>query len=310
MVFKNYTLIFPASSTWFSFSIDFLYLDFGRSPHVLSYDPRTFTTSIPEPPEYINLRIPQYLRPTFDEQLAKKVKNLAIANSSSTFFFSKTTFIKEFWTVFSGIEKIVLADQLHNICSEAREEFVWIRTQQEKRISPLKEMGEWNQEVEKEKAVSQCLRKLYLWRGTGHTVRERNDMDKFEQELERTAPRSRPIPTIIRNGITTPNIKKRLLGICGSEDNFIQLNGLDFGFVLGDHEYEGSLNQSQLLSFLEMALERKTTACSEKPGLGCSIYGGKYTVLLEVPELLDKIDALGGGFENIRLREAEECVWN
>jgi len=307
---KNYMLLFPASSTWFSFSIDFLYLDFGMSPHVKSYKPRTFTTSIPKP-VYRNPGISHYLRPTFDEQLAKKVKNIAIANTCSGHFLNRANFIEEFWTVFSGVENIVLADQLHSLCSEAKEELVWIRNQRDEIVSRLNELSDRNQKVEREKADSQCLTKLYLWSGTGHDVPQRdNEIDRFEQELERTAPISRLMPTITRNGITTANIKKRLIGICGSEDNFIQLDGLDVDFILGLHEYHGSLNQSQLLSFLEMALERRTTSCSKRPGLGCFIDEGTQLLVEHVPELLDKIDALGGGFENIRLREAEECIWN
>jgi hypothetical protein len=266
-------------------------------------------TSITEP-VYTNTRMSQYLCPTFNEQLAKKVKNLAIANTFSTSFFNQTNFIEDFWTAFPGVKIIVLADQLHNLCSEIREELVWIRNQREKNVSPLEERNKRNQEVEREKVNSQCLKELYLWRGTGHIIERDNQIDRFEQELERTAPRSRPIPTVIRNSITTANIKKRLLGICGSEDNFQQLNGLDRDFVNGRHEYYGSLNQSQLISFLEMALERKTSACSKRPGLGCFLDEGAQLLLEEVPELLSRIDALGGGFENIRLREAEEGVWN
>jgi hypothetical protein len=80
---KHYTLLFPASSTWFSFSADFLHLDFGRSPYVMDYDPRHFDRSIPQPPlTPANLKSSRYSCPAFDTRLATKVKNLAINNSS------------------------------------------------------------------------------------------------------------------------------------------------------------------------------------------------------------------------------------
>ena len=92
-------------------------------------------------------------------------------------------------------------------------------------------------------------------------------MEKVIQILER--PTLRPLPTIIRKSITTAKIKKRLLGICGSKDNFEQLNGLDIDFAIGRHEYHGSLNSSQPITFIEMALERVSSACGRRPGCGC-----------------------------------------
>ena len=65
---------------------------------------------------------------------------------------------------FWGVEVVVLEDQLHNLCSEAGEELVWMKGQLGDKmiVSPLKDGGERSHELEREAAYSQCLRKLLL----------------------------------------------------------------------------------------------------------------------------------------------------
>lgn len=105
----------PASSTWFSFAIDFLYLDFGRSCHTLLYGPGTFTSSIVEP-EYVCPKLFRYTRPSFDEELAKRVKNLVISAEFRAYLGGRDPTVNELVAVFTGVEVLVLADQLHNTC--------------------------------------------------------------------------------------------------------------------------------------------------------------------------------------------------
>jgi hypothetical protein len=59
-----------------------------------------------------------------------------------------------------------------------------------------------------------------------------------------------------------------------------------------------------------MALERTTTSCSKKPGRGCWMDELWHALEGDVPEILSRLDALGSGFEGIRLREAEQGVWD
>jgi hypothetical protein len=121
------------------------------------------------------------------------------------------------------------------------------------------------------------------------------------------ASRSQSTIAIRRNSITTANIKRRLLEICGSEENLLQLKGLTYDFVFGEGEYSGALNQSQLLSFLEMALERKTTGCSKRPGRGCFLNEGTGAVVDGVAGINQKIEELGGDSKTcdyVRLKNA------
>jgi hypothetical protein len=291
--------------------MDFLYLDFGQWPHVVKYTPESFLNSLLRPDVPYRR---EHVRPKFDARYIKMIKNLALSTTRFyQFIVDNDEFVKDLWTVFSGVETIVLADPLHNLCSEVKEEFVWMKSKQQNTPS-LKEEYEKNvQQESSENANMQCLRELFLWRGTGHDVREDGTkIDEFEEKLERTAAIFRPTPPkIIRNGITTAKIKKRLLNICGSEDGFQQLNGLDITFLRRRHrhEYSSSLNRSQLISFLEMALERITTSCGRKQGLGCFIEEGSQSLQEDVPEILYWLDELGAGFEGMILREAEEGGW-
>jgi hypothetical protein len=106
---EHYTLLFPASSTWFSFSADFLYLDFGRSLHVMHYYPRHFNSSRPSSPHHPgNRKSSRYLCPKFNSQLAMKVKNLALDDAPYMTMLS--------W---AGVAREVLSEILwgENICS-------------------------------------------------------------------------------------------------------------------------------------------------------------------------------------------------
>ena len=58
-----------------------MHLDFYKSLHTLHYQPRHFTESIPDPRGLSSFRdLKCYQRPKFDENLTKKVKNLALGD--------------------------------------------------------------------------------------------------------------------------------------------------------------------------------------------------------------------------------------
>ena len=61
-------------------------------------------------------------------------------------------------------------------------------------------------------------------------------------------------PPPVRKSITAAILKKRLLAICGSENKFQHLAGLDWTFVTGDYDYTGRLDLDQQIAFLELSL--------------------------------------------------------
>lgn len=291
----NYTLLFPTSSTWFSFTADFLYLDFGRwALHMLSYLPRDFTASIPEP-DYVphNSWRYRYPRPIFNEELAKKIKNLVLSPSFYSGSWRWDSALNELVTIFTGVEVLILADHLYNGCCEGNEEFVWLRGQLGDEIGSRAQLEvdahgteRWR-ELETEKRHRHLLIDLLHWRGRfQHGSLDDNEVDDFLQAWERST-RSK-MPTVIRKSITTRRTKNRLLAICGSDDDFLALVGLDWGFVEGRHEYSGSLDLSQQLDYLELVIERVTTTCD----LGCADEEGGDRFRDDVPFLLYRIDML------------------
>lgn len=64
------------------------------------------------------------------------------------------------------------------------------------------------------------------------------------------------MPKIVRMNITSAALKKRLLEICGSEENMRKLESMDWAFVKGEHDYSGELDLSQRLVFLKLVLSR------------------------------------------------------
>lgn len=80
----------------------------------------------------------------------------------------------------------------------------------------------------------------------------------LEDELEtrRVLPGCRELPMLFSKSVTTAEVKNKLLKICGSEDNFRKLEGLDWEFVQGHHEYHGPLDLSQQIAYLNLVLDR------------------------------------------------------
>ena len=150
---QQYSLLFPASATWFSFARDFLHLDFGLSPHVVPYGIQDFTNWIPHQPLWpgnptrapARFKARRFLRPRFDEQLLARVRNVVVNDEIyiSMHRAMQATLAPD-WSraisimnVFRGLEVYVIADQLFNICHEDGEELVWIRGQLGDELSSL-----------------------------------------------------------------------------------------------------------------------------------------------------------------------------
>lgn len=305
---RFYTLLFPASSTWFSLSSDYLYLDFGQSPHTLQYHPRTFTSYLPEPDEVAqDPRLSRYKRPIFDEQLTQKVKNIALGDLALYPGPDVSRFLKEFIPVFSGVERIVLSDQLHSLCYEAGEDLVWLSCS-------LEDDSLWEyhdsreiQDSERNKWHRHLLWKMQMWGGSLY-ARSRRDVNAKEFLQLFNSDLSAPVPTVSRNGIVTRKFKNRLIDICGSEEDFGKLEGIDYRFVDGlfdyHSEYHGPLDLSAQISILKLILENMSTGCPRNQSDGCSITNFNTDLVDCVPDLLATIDNLE--FEKIRLAEAEE----
>ena len=297
IVKENYTLLFPVpstlfSSTWFSFSADFLYLDFGTGPHTLSYDPRHFTSSIPDPWYMTGPKYSRYPRPKFNSELLKGVKNLAISMCSMTQLYANRI-IDELAVLFTGVKVLILADQLFNTCHEYSEELVWLRGQLGDEINSIPQPNAdklWH-ESEIEEAYRHLLTKLPLWRApVNYTILEDENVTHFLQKWRRLTTGEMPI--VIRRSVVTTKTKDMLIDICGSEDNFQALAGLDFKYIQGEHTYSGSLDLYQQLSFLELMLARLSADFDTHCIQGCSIYECGDGVEEDMPFLLHRIDML------------------
>lgn len=286
----HYALLFPASSTWFSFSEDFLYLDFGISRHVLHYCNRHFDGSIPR---RFNPRNPacQYRYPKFDKHLLRKVKNLAF-----DMVVPLPRRVHELLAIFCGVEIVVLIDPLFSMCREYGDELVWLKGELGDEISSLSRIGADSygtgqmDEFEVEKDYRDLLYRLMLWKTEGiWGVFWYRDLDEIACFWEKSGI-GRPMPRITRKIITTANLKDALLNICGSEDDYEAFVGLDWSFVQGDWDYCGPLDLFQQLSFLELALARKTAEMD----LHCSCSSDEWDANLDadIPFLLYRIDML------------------
>lgn len=100
------------------------------------------------------------------------------------------------------------------------------------------------------------LRQSILWRDwTQYGKFADIDEEKLREEWDRHRGREGyDMPRVVRKSITTASLKRRLLAICGSENKFRHLAGLDWAFVKGDHNYTGRLDLDQQIAFLELSL--------------------------------------------------------
>lgn len=243
----------------------------------MQYEPRDFTVSIPDPPSIANEpRLSRYLRPRFDLELARKVKNLVITMSSKSA-------LDELMAAFTRVEVLVIADQLYNSCYEDGEELVWLKGQLGDEMSSLTGPDEdgrslaqlglnprnraSRQELKTEKQHMRMLGHLILWESLSYRALDDDEKDDLLEEWESQT--TKKLPIIIRKSITTAKSKTKLLAICGSEDNFTALLDLDWKFVEGK-TYNSSLSLYQQLGYAELILERVTADIVNNCKLGCS----------------------------------------
>lgn len=295
VVTREYEIIFPASSTWFSFSTDFLYIDWGGYCYdpCLSYSPGHFTASYVRHNE-----IGIWESPEISEDVAKKVKNVVLHKERIGGRRPEPEIVKDL-EVFSGMKILVLADRLHHM-DDTGKELVWLRGKlgdESRWLSELqaketvKEKGEANDEPETEREYREWLVKLLLWLDNGQ-YRKCNSVssERFKDEWEKRygLTDGREMPTIFRKSITTREVKNNLLEICGSEDDFQKLEGLDMEFVENKHEYSGPLDISQQIAFLELVLDR-TLAEYRLDSHG---HAAESENVFDISKILSKIDAL------------------
>ena len=229
----------------------------------------------------------RYPRPKFDPELAKKVENIVVSCPVGVSPAEKGR-IDKLVVVFTGVKVLVLADQLFSTCHEYSEELVWLRGQLGDEMSSITQLNVdklWH-ESEIEKRYRHFLRDLPLWKEpVGYMVLNMVE-DKGMNLLFQNWLTIREWPIVVRRSVVTANTKDVLIDICGSEDNFQALTGLDWKYVQGKHKYSGSLDRYQQLSFLELML---TTFSADLESQGCSHdrdAGQKITFLL------DRIDML------------------
>ena len=311
---KNYALIVPGSSVWFSYSNDFLYLDWGNKRDAVFYSASHLTMSFSQQlPVCSECYVRNLQHPKINEHLASRVQNLAINGSPEDVtggLGDKETFIaRDVMSSFPNVKLLVMADQMHD-SSEAEEELVWIRG----------DIGnELSEAAVKEEHDMARLRHSILWRDP----QQYNFSGKIKQErIERRWSKYRgttAMPKIIRRSIITSTLKQSLLAIC-REESLWKLSDLNWPFVTGVAEhhgrprldleppvYMGDLSISQQIGFLELALRRvsdnlRTNAWDSEDETVCSY---------DAVELLSKIEKLDvkKGFQDIALAEAEQMMW-
>lgn len=285
VVIRNYSVIFPSSSTWFSFSTDFLYLDWGLRcyDNIMTYNPDHFTTSSASgissgPFDLLDLRgygLPLtppslFAPPKISMDLAKKVKNLAV-------YIPYSSFNVEEWLVryllryFSGVTLLVMVNPLHLMKEVVvGQELVWLKDRMgdddlfanENR----KENGGVQYGPEPIRSFNLGLRDLIIQRDDGQydwcaPVARKSFEDTWAEN--HTASEGFEMPTILFKTITTAPVKERLLEICGSEDGFQKLMGLHWRFVKGTTEYSGPLDLSQQIAFFRLGQERLKETLAE-----------------------------------------------
>jgi hypothetical protein len=329
VVTQQYSLLFPASATWFSFARDFLHLDFGLSPHVVPYGIQDFTTGLPPQPlwpgnptrEPARFKARRFLRPRFDQQLLARVRNVVVNDEIYiSMHRAMQVTLGPDWSraisimnVFRGLEVYVIADQLFNICHEDGEELVWIRGQLGDELSSLSlsreyQRGtEFRRELEAEQEYRHLLTDLLLWKRppVKYSVLDDRDVAQLAREWSINS-RGRRLPTVVRKSITTAKIKDALLTICGSEDNFQGLTGLHWLYVRGRRDYKGSLDLSQQLGFLELLLEMTTADIDNNCQTCYPTPRGVRRSEEDVPFLLYRIDMLV--LEIMSIQEAEKTA--
>jgi hypothetical protein len=283
VVKKQYSLILPESSTWFSFAKDWLYLDWGGGGTV-PYAPRHFTPSFPE-----WIAAYQYGHPEINEHVAGQVRNLVIYQDIDYHKRNKDEewLIQDVMSVFTDVELLVIADRFHGK-HKSSDELVWLQ-------GALGDEENYQSEINEDERL--ILRNLILWRdGTQYNRCADIDEQKLRKEWEKYRGEGDKMPKLFKKSITTADVKQSMLDICGSERNFRKFATLDWEFVTGHQNHTGDLSLSQQISFLELALEQisSKTWCREegieKEGKfvwDISVLGSKIDALVVEREMLE-----------------------
>ena len=240
VVKDNYECILPDGQMWFDFDHDFLYVDWGRRYHGLTYRPEHFMPTLAA-----DLVVYKYRHPVIGEHVAEKVKNLALLVRDSEWSSEHMRVLKDAIKVFTGVKVLVLADQLHDR-TEFAEELVWLRGELGNEIT---EASEW----EKEQRYWDLLRNLELWIDTTQYALCANFTEAMLQEVWGNG---HAMPHIMKKSITSATTKRKLLDICGDEDGFAKLEALNWEFATGDGQYNGDLTWHQQISYLEVVIDR------------------------------------------------------
>jgi len=295
VVASQYSQLFP--STWFSFTKDFLYLDWGYGYHSTNFSVENFTASWPE-----DFLIDRFGQPVLCFDLVKKVKNLVV-NKTIKHWVGESLeewLVQKVLKVFSGVDVLVMADQLHSV-SEGDQKLVWLK-------------GEVGQEVDlklnNDEEDRLSLINLLLWRDiTQYTVCADVSQVLLEKEWKKHIP-EKSMPLFAKKSITTLNLKNSILDICQLEENFTELVTLNMPFVDREegHIYQGNLDLAQQIAYLKLVLSRISTTL-EFDSYGIRMQGWERD---DIIFLLDRVDGLVAELEvsEIPLREAEDMVWS
>jgi len=257
-VLKQYSKIFPTSSTWFSFPIDYLFLDWG-SGGFNGYKPGLFVD--PGTASELTPRCPYDLvcglSPAVMHGLARGVQNLVVNDRVDQSYYrwackSEEEFlVRDVLGVFTEVKVLVMADKLLKI-DEMCEELVWVGEDLE--MAGGERPWGLNLKDDDERLY---MRNSILWKR--HHVCEDVSQQAFEGEWTKYFGTDRTMPKVARKSLTSVGLRSQLLKICGSENKFRNLTSLDWTFVNESQEYHGNLNVSQQIAFLELVLSRTWT---------------------------------------------------
>jgi hypothetical protein len=155
--------------------------------------------------------------------------------------------VQDVMGIFTGAKLVVLADQFHDD-HESGDELTWLQGELGNEIEDCQ-----SEQREQDRLL---LRQSILWRDwTQYGKFADIDEEKLREEWDRYRGREGyDMPRVVRKSITTASLKRRLLAICGPENKFRHLVGLDWAFVTGDHDYTGRLDLDQQIAFLELSL--------------------------------------------------------
>jgi len=195
LVKKHYSIIFPGTQAWFSFSDDYLFINWGilaarrrLAPRIPCYFDAPYGTS-----EFLSSAYGFFDRNYGEtlQSMAKKVKNLIIHQSyhrpdlAYGYKHLEQWLVREVLELFTGVKILVLADQLFDYY-EFSDELVWIGEELEAVIGERPpHSSDYPRPAPSPQAIDQFqndLRSLILWKhGTCLDVYS----EAFQEEWER-----------------------------------------------------------------------------------------------------------------------------